>query len=109
MKFTHMVNVLLVFHLGNNIGLRECHDTHNVKIICEACATSHPYLVSFPFDTIPICLLLGFFIYLSPLIFIYTIQMSPLIFIYTKIIDDLNYIAWFAILRNEEVVNVKSA
>ena len=38
-------------------GLRECHDTHNVKIVCESCTISHPYLVSFPFYTIPICLL----------------------------------------------------
>ena len=55
-------------------GLRECHDTHDVKIVCEACATSHPYLVSFPFYTIPIYLLFKIrriFIYLSPLIFIY--------------------------------------
>ena len=31
-----------------------------MKIVCEASATSHPYLVSFPFYTIPICLLFKF-------------------------------------------------
>ena len=30
---------------------------HDVKIICESCAITHPYLVSFPFYTIPIFLL----------------------------------------------------
>ena len=49
-------------HKGLCRGLRECHNTHYVKILCEACATPHPYLVSFSFYTIPlICLL---FIYL---------------------------------------------
>ena len=43
---------------GDNIGIvpwsQECHDTHDV---CESCAIFHPYLVSFPFYTIPIRLL----------------------------------------------------
>ena len=26
----------------------ECHDTHDVKTVCEACATFHPNLVSLP-------------------------------------------------------------
>ena len=28
-----------------------------ISQFCELCATSHPYLVSFPFHAIPICLL----------------------------------------------------
>ena len=32
-----------------------------MKNICEACATSHPYRVSFPFYTIPICRLFRIF------------------------------------------------
>ena len=34
MLLTHMVNVLLIFYLGDNIGIvlwtQGCHDTHNV-------------------------------------------------------------------------------
>ena len=67
-------------------------------VLCDS------YLVSFPFYTIPICLFLkfiGFFIYLSPLIFIYTQCM------FSVLMDDA---VWsMQVLKGEEVVIEKSA
>ena len=62
-------------HVGDAaILLRECQTTHDMKIVCKPCVS-----ISFlsPFLFVPpnhasFLKFVGFFIYLSPLIFIYT-------------------------------------